>query len=75
MLRPERCSQETPAQSPDSALVPPQGMQTTVSLSSFADTEIFVRLEKLTECCPQACRPQASWNQNIDGADSHLPHL
>lgn len=44
-------------------------------------SELFCRhwnlhqVEKLTGCCPQAWRPQTSWNQNIDNADSHLPHL
>ena len=32
------------------------------------------RWEKLMVCCPQACRPQTSWNQKVDDADSHLPH-
>ena len=54
---------------------PPQGVPATISLSSFADTEIFIRLEKLTGCCPQAGRPQTSWNQNIDDGDSRLHHL
>ena len=25
-------------------------------------------------CCPQTRRPQTSWNQKVDDADSHLPH-
>ena len=25
-------------------------------------------------CCPQACRPQTSWNLKVDDADSYLPH-
>ena len=40
----------------------------------FADTEIPSRWKKLTICCPQACRPQAVWNQKVDDADSQLPH-
>ena len=40
----------------------------------FADTEIPTRWKKLIICCPQACRPQAVWNQKVDDADSQLPH-
>ena len=25
-------------------------------------------------CCPQACRPQTSWNMKVDDLDSYLPH-
>ena len=25
-------------------------------------------------CCPQASRPQTSWNLKVDDADSYLPH-
>ena len=38
--------------------------------------ELFCRYrwEELTVCCPQALRPQTPWNQEVDDADSHLPH-
>ena len=33
------------------------------------------RWEKLTMvCCPQACRPQTSWNLKVDDAGSYLHH-
>ena len=32
----------------------------------------LTRWERLT-VCPRACRPQTSWNQKADDADSHLP--
>ena len=57
--------------------VPPQGLQRifgAISLSSFADTETPTRWKKLTACSPQACRPQTGWNQQIDDANSWLPH-
>ena len=43
----------------------------------FGDTETPSRWEKLRltmVCCPQACRPQTSWNLKVDVADSYLPH-
>ena len=55
-------------------LVPHEGIHTTISLSCFAATETPTRWEKLTICCPQARRPQTSWNQKDDDTDSHLPH-
>ena len=66
-------SKETIVQPSGRVLVPPQGIQTTISLSCFADTETLTRWEKLTVCCSQAHRPQTGWNQNVDDADSHLP--
>ena len=54
--------------------VPHQGISITIFLSCFADTKTPTRGEKLTICCPQACRPQTGWNQKVDNAESHLPH-
>ena len=54
-------------------LVPHQRIHTTIPLSCFADNETPSRWEKLT-CCPEAHRPQTSWNQKVDDADSYLPH-
>ena len=42
--------------------------------------ELFCRywnpyqVEEINIFCPQGSRPQASWNQKADDADSHLPH-
>ena len=33
-------------------------------------TETPTRWEELTVCCPQARRPQTSWNQQVDDDDS-----
>ena len=74
MQRQGRSSQETIVQPWGRVLVPPQGIQTTTSLSCFADTESPTRWEMLTVCCSQACRPQTGWNQKVDDADSQLPH-
>ena len=35
-----------------------------------AATDTPTRWEKLTACCPQVRRPQTSWNQKVDDADS-----
>ena len=32
------------------------------------------KVGKLMVCCPQAQRPQTSWNQKADDTDSYLPH-
>ena len=45
----------------------------TIALSYFADVKNPTRWEKLTVYCPQACRPQTSWNQIFD-SDSQLSH-
>ena len=76
MQRHGRINQETIVQPWVRVLVPPQGIHRTVFLSCFADTEMKppTRWEKLTVCCPSACRPQTGWNQKVDDADSHLPH-
>ena len=42
-------------------------------LNCSADSETLTRGKKVTVCCPQAHRPQTSWNQNVDG-DSLLPY-
>ena len=73
MQRQGRSSQDKIVQPWGRVLVPPQGIHVTISLSCFADTETPTRWEKLTVCCPQACRPQTSWNQ-VDDTDSQLPH-
>ena len=68
-------SRETIMQPWGKVLVPHQWIHTTISLSCFADTETPSRWEKLTMVwCPQACRPQSSWNLKVDDADSYLPH-
>ena len=72
MQRQGRRSQDTIVQPWGRVLVPPQGIHITISLSCFADTEIPTRWEKLKLCCPQACRPQTSWNWMVDDADSCL---
>uniref|UniRef100_A0A8C9BIA9 Pyroglutamyl-peptidase I n=1 Tax=Phocoena sinus TaxID=42100 RepID=A0A8C9BIA9_PHOSS len=36
--------------------------------------ETSTRRKRVTICCPQAHRPQASWNQKVDDVDSRLPH-
>ena len=57
------------------ALVSPQGIHRTMSLSFSADTETPTRWEKLTERCPQArVDPRLVGKQKVDDADSHLPH-
>ena len=54
-------------------LAPPQGMHIAISLSCFADTAIPTRWDMLTACCPQACRPHTSRNQEVGCADFNLP--
>ena len=73
MQRQGRNIQETIVKPWGRVLVPLQGTHITISLSSFTDTKTPSRWEKLTVCCPQARRPQTSWNQ-VDDADCHLPH-
>ena len=70
----EEQSRETIVQPWGRVLVPPQGIHITISLSCFADIDTPTRWEKLTVCCPQARRPQTSWNQQVDDADSRLLH-
>ena len=65
MQRQGRNRQETIVQPSGRVLAPPQGIHITISLSSFADTETPTRWEKLTVCCPQACRPQTGWNRRL----------
>ena len=74
MWRKGRSSQETIEKPRGKVLVPPQGMNITILLSSFADTETRTRWEKLTASCWQARRCQTGWNQTTDDADSHFPH-
>ena len=73
MQRQGRRSQDTTVQPWGRALVPPQGIHVTISLSCFEDTETPTRWEKLKVCCPQACKPQTRCNQKVDDADSHQP--
>lgn len=64
---------ETTLQPQDRVLTPPPGILWTISLSPFADTEIHARWENFKICYPQACRPQTSWSQKVDGAAAHSP--
>ena len=58
-------------------LVPPQGLYVMFWAMSF---ELFcrywnpIRWKKLTVCCPQAWRPQITWNKKVDDTDSQLPY-
>ena len=73
MQRQGRNSQETVVQPWGRVLAPPQGMHIAISLSCFADTEIPTGWDMLIACCPQAHRPQTSWNQEVDHAHFKLP--
>ena len=73
MQRQGRNSQETAVQPWGRVLAPPQGMHIAISLSCFADTAIPTRWDMLTACCPQACRPHTSRNQEVGCADFNLP--
>ncbi|KAM9104968.1 pyroglutamyl-peptidase 1 isoform 4-T4 [Megaptera novaeangliae] len=45
------------------------GLDVSVTISQDAG-----RWKRVTVCCPQARRPQASWNQKVEDVDSRLPH-
>ena len=68
----EKQSRETIVQPWGKVLVPHQWIHITISLSCFADTETLTRW--VWCAAHKQCRPQTSWNQKVDDADSHLPH-